>query len=446
MPSMSDLGTRHIDEERAVPPDDWRAERPQEARADRPVLRGACPEDGGGGCPEPGRAGGVPAVTSVHGFQTASVLTVAFAHAVNDTYSSFLAPLLPSFIAKLALSKTQAGLLAFLQSSPSLLQPFVGHLADRISLRYLVILAPALTGTMMSLLGIAPHYAVLALFLTVAGISSAGLHAVGPVTAGRLSGRSLGRGMGLWMVGGTLGFAVGPVIIVWAIGLLSLEGIPWLMILGWLASLVLYSRLRHLPEMAPASGARGSWHEGLLALRPLLVPVVGITVARDLLASSLSTFLPTFLIDEGSSLLFAGVSLSVLQVSGSVGAVLGGWMSDRIGRRLVLLISTIMAPLLMLLFLGAVGWTRLVILLGLGFTGPATRAVVMALVQESCPDNRALANGIYLALAFVTESGSAVVVGLLGDLLGLRSAFTISAAVLLLGLPFISLLPGRKSS
>jgi MFS family permease len=105
-----------------------------------------------------------------------------------------------------------------------------------------------------------------------------------------------------------------------------------------------------------------------------------------------------------------------------------------------------MAPLLMLLFLGAVGWTRLVILLGLGFTGPATRAVVMALVQESCPDNRALANGIYLALAFVTESGSAVVVGLLGDLLGLRSAFTISAAVLLLGLPFISLLPGRKSS
>jgi FSR family fosmidomycin resistance protein-like MFS transporter len=91
---------------------------------------------------------------------------------------------------------TEAGLLTVFMQGPSLLQPFIGHLADRISLRTFVILAPAVTATMMSLLGVAPGYAVLALFLVAVGFSSASLHAVGPVIAGNLSGRSLGRGMG----------------------------------------------------------------------------------------------------------------------------------------------------------------------------------------------------------------------------------------------------------
>ena len=159
-------------------------------------------------------------------FQTDGVLTISMAHAVHDTYTAFLAPLLPSFIASLALSKTEAGLLMVFMQGPSLLQPVIGHLADRVNLRYLVILAPTVTAAMMSLLGVAPGYGALVLFLMVAGLSSAGLHAVAPVIAGNLSGRSLGRGMGFWMVGGELGRVLGPIVIVSAIRLLGLGGTP----------------------------------------------------------------------------------------------------------------------------------------------------------------------------------------------------------------------------
>ncbi|MEJ2558341.1 MAG: MFS transporter, partial [Anaerolineae bacterium] len=152
-------------------------------------------------------------------FQTDRVVTIASGHAVHDTYTAFLPPLLPAFIANLSLSTTEAGLLTVFIQTPSLLQPFIGHLADRLSLRYFVILAPALTAVMMSLLGVAPGYALLALLLTVAGFSSACLHAVAPVMAGRLSGQSLGRGMGFWMVGGELGRTLGPIVIVSAIQL-----------------------------------------------------------------------------------------------------------------------------------------------------------------------------------------------------------------------------------
>ncbi|MGD8998589.1 MAG: MFS transporter, partial [Anaerolineae bacterium] len=165
-------------------------------------------------------------------FQAGRVATVSAAHGVHDTYTAFLPSLLPVFIANLALSKTEAGLLTVFMQAPSLFQPFIGHLADRFSLRYLVILAPAVTAAMMSLLGIAPGYATLALLLVLAGLSSAGIHSVGPVMAGRLSGSRLGRGMGFWMVGGELGRTLGPIVIVSALRIVTLRGTPWLMIAG----------------------------------------------------------------------------------------------------------------------------------------------------------------------------------------------------------------------
>jgi len=124
----------------------------------------------------------VPAVEEER-FETGRVATFAAGHALHDTYTGFLPPLLPVLISKFALSKTEAGLLTVFLQSPSILQPLIGHLADRISLRYLVFMAPAITATMMSLIGVVPGYVPLAFALVIAGLSSAGLHAVGPVMA-----------------------------------------------------------------------------------------------------------------------------------------------------------------------------------------------------------------------------------------------------------------------
>jgi len=383
--------------------------------------------------------------TEAERFQADRVLTISAGHAVHDTYTAFLAPLLPVFIANLSLSTTEAGLLTVFAQGPSLLQPFIGHLADRVSLRYCVILAPAVTATMMSLLGVAPGYGVLALLLMVTGISSASLHAVGPVMAGNLSGRNLGRGMSFWMVGGELGRTLGPILIVSAVRLLTLEGTPWLMIGGLLASAILYVRLKDVPGRPPNRGQGLPWRQALRSLGPLLLPLVGIIVVRSFMISALTTYLPTFLSEEGADLWFAGASLSVLEAAGVVGALLGGTLSDRLGRRLILLISMLVTPLFMFVFLALQGWVRFPTLLALGFTALSATPVIMALVQESLPENRALANGVYMALSFVLRSGVVVVLGALGDLFGLRLAFTASAVISLLGLPLILLLPGKRS-
>ncbi|MFZ0492784.1 MAG: MFS transporter, partial [Acidimicrobiia bacterium] len=120
--------------------------------------------------------------------QTGRLATLAGGHAVHDTFTAFLPPLLPRFVEKFALSNTAAGILSTFLQIPGLLQPVIGHLADRTTLRWIVVLGPGVTATAMSLLGWAPNYAVLALFLLVAGLSHAAFHATAPVAVGYLSG------------------------------------------------------------------------------------------------------------------------------------------------------------------------------------------------------------------------------------------------------------------
>lgn len=379
-------------------------------------------------------------------FQARQVLPISISHVIHDTYTGFLSPLLPVFITNLALSTTEAGILTVFMQASSLLQPFIGHLADRVNLRSVVILGPAITAVMMSLLGVAPNYVVLALLLTVVGFNSASFHAVAPAIAGKLSGRNLGRGMGFWMVGGELGRVLGPIMIVSAVKVLSLERTPWLMIAGLLGSAALYVRLRNRQEPERNAQKEIPWRQALKGTGALLVPIVTIIVVRAFMTAALNVYLPTFLSKEGAGLWLAGASLSVFQAAGVVGALVGGSLSDRLGRRTVLLISLLITPLFLVAFLMTSTWLRLPILVVLGFVSLSINPVGMALVQESFPDNRALANGLYSGLGFTLRAVAVIVLGIIGDMFDLRLAFWISALIPLLGMPLILRLPKKGTA
>ena len=391
------------------------------------------------------KAGSNPDDTTDDHFEHKQVTTVAAAHAVHDTYTAFLPPLLPVLIDKLAMSKTEAGFLSVFLQAPSLLQPFIGHLADRSGLRLVVILTPAMSGAMMSLLGWAPGYAWLAVLLTIAGLSSAALHAVAPVIAGRYSGRNLGRGMGFWMVGGELGRTLGPIIIVTAVGFLTLEGSALLMLGGFVTSALLYVTLKDLPSRIQPGSASTDWRATLAGMRSLMIPLSILIAARSLLIVSLTLYLPIFMTEKGASLWMAGVSLSVLELAGVIGALTGGSLSDRVGRRWVLFIAMLTAPVFLFLVLNLNGWILFPVLLLAGFTLLSISPVIMALVQESFPENRAFANGVYMAVSFLVRSAAAVIVGMLGDAFGLRWAFSISAIVMWAGVPLVFMLPRRRN-
>jgi FSR family fosmidomycin resistance protein-like MFS transporter len=161
--------------------------------------------------------------------------------------------------------------------------------------------------------------------------------------------------------------------------------------------------------------------------------------------ASLTTFLPTFLSEEGASLWLAGASLSVLEGSGVAGALLGGWASDRLGRKMVLGFSMLATPAFTFVFLSVQGWLLFPVLVILGIAALSTGPVVMAIVQESCPENRAFANGIYMGAGFVLRGLAMLLLGMMADTYGLRQAFAISAILMFFGLALVSRLPEKKT-
>ncbi len=181
-------------------------------------------------------------------FQSLKAVIVSSAHVVNDTYAGFIAPLLPFLIERMSLLKVEAGVFMLLYNGVSVLQPVIGHMGDRTNLRKYAILMPAITGIVLSLLGIVPTFYLGLLLCLIGGFSSASMHAILPSLVAKLSGNHVGKGMSIWLVGGEIGFMMGPLLIASVISLFGIKATPWLMVPGIAVSIWFkYSPQRYAP-------------------------------------------------------------------------------------------------------------------------------------------------------------------------------------------------------
>ncbi|WP_420630806.1 MFS transporter [Candidatus Leptofilum sp.] len=377
-------------------------------------------------------------------FNTGQIFTIAGGHFVHDTYSAFIAPLLPLLQERLATNYALTGSLAIFAQLPSLLNPLIGYLADRVSLRYFIILAPGVTATLMSSLGIVNNYFLLALLLLAGGVSIAAFHAPAPAMIGRMAGRRVGTGMSIFMASGELGRTFGPIVAVAGVGWFGLEGMWRLMFVGWAVTAVLYYRLHEISAKTTTkpAGLAEAWPQ----IRRVF-PVLGwIMLARTGLLISLTTYLPLYMQDEAdASLWLAAAALSILEGAGVAGALLTGTASDRLGRRRVLGGLFLVAPLLAMAFVFSPGWMAVPLLIALGLTAISPTPVLLAVVQDSFPKHRALANGIFIGLNFLVRGLGIWLIGVLADQIGLTMAFVWGAVVAFLTLPGVWFLPKRTA-
>ncbi len=383
-----------------------------------------------------------------HKFHLSYVITLAFAHFFHDTFSSFLSPILPLLIKNLGLSFSLAALLSVFQKIPSLLNPFIGVVADRLPLTYFVIITPLITAVTMSLLPVSSSYLLIALLLLTMGISASFFHVPAPVLMRNVSGNRIGAGMSFFMFGGELARSVGPLVILGAISLWGIKGTFRLIPFGVAASLFLYFRLKNIPaylvidkkEIEEGKKYLSSLGSVLKRHRKLFIIITGIVLSKSIIASAFTAFLPTYLTSGGSSLWLAGISLSVLEFAGAAGTFASGSFSDLIGRKRMLLLIMVLSPVFMLLFLFSHGYFILPSLVLLGFSIFSVTPVIMALVQDSEKEYPASANGIYMTLNFVLNSIVIMIIGILGDKIGLENTYRLCLVLSLPGIPFVLML------
>ena len=374
------------------------------------------------------------------GFRAGGVLLVSFCHFVHDIYSSFLSPLLPLLIEKLSLTLTRAGLLTTVMQLPALINPIIGLWADRISVRWFIILAPSLTAVPMCLVGLAPNYGVLMFLLFLAGISVSLFHVPAPVMIAKLSGPYKGRGMSFFMVGGEFARTIGPMAAVGAVSLLGLEGYYPIMVFGLASSVWLYLKFKDVPIRAGNSSKislKTTWKE----IRAVMVPLAAILFARGFMHASIITFLPTYITQQTGGLWLAGISLTLVEGAGVAGVLTAGPLSDRLGRKNVLLVTLVSAPVFLMAFIWLDGWLKFAALILTGFTLLSTTPVMLAMVQENSTTSPAAANGIFMMASFTARSTVVVAVGAIADAIGLHHTYLVSAVLGLAGIPFILMLP-----
>jgi FSR family fosmidomycin resistance protein-like MFS transporter len=369
-------------------------------------------------------------------FQTSRVLLLSMCHFIHDIYSSFLAPLLPFIIEKFSLSLTQAGLLSTVMQLPALLNPFIGKLADRVSVRYFIILAPMLTAIPMSLLGLAPHYGVLMILLFFTGISVSLFHVPAPVMVYRVAGSKTGKGMSFYMTGGELARTLGPISIIAVVSVLGFEGYYPVMFFGILASLVMFIKFKDIP-LAVKHRETPSIRRTCREMKGLLGPLSAIVLFRGFMHASMSTFLPLYIIQKTNDIWLAGISLSVFEAAGVAGIMAVGTLSDRFGRKRMLLFCLVVAPISLLLFINSSGWLQFPLLILTGFSLLSTTPVMLAMVQEFSEDGSSAANGVFMMISFLARSAVVVLVGFVADQIGLEKTYILCAALGFMGIPFV---------
>jgi len=380
----------------------------------------------------------IPMDQNTKKFNTKNVIIISLAHMSHDTYSAFLAPILPILIEQLGITLFMAGMLDVVRRVPQLLNPLLGMIADRIRISVFIILAPLVTTLSMSFLGLSPNATVLTVLVFVSGISSAFFHVPSPVMIKYFSGDKIGRGMSFYMLGGELARTLGPLLILSGVSLWGLQGTWRLAPLGMAASLVLFFQFRkvkiHKPEKKEETGSYG---KTFLNLLPLFLTIGGIIFFRGAMKAALTIYLPTYLTGKDHSIWMAGISLSLLQFSGAAGTFAAGPLSDRIGRKKVLLMASAINPILMLLFVNVSGILVIPLLILSGFFLFMTGPVILAAVHDVKSEQGAFINGVYMTVNFFFASLMTVIVGLLADRYGMDKTYGASVILSALAIPVV---------
>jgi len=375
-----------------------------------------------------------------HKKQVNQVTTISLAHLAHDTYSAFLAPILPLLIEKLGMSLVMSAFLDIARKLPSLLNPFFGLLAERTDARYFVILSPALTALSMSLLGVADSYAFLLVLLVISGISSTLFHIPSPGIIKASSEGQIGRGMSYYMVGGELARTIGPLLITGAVSIWGLDGTWRLMPFGFMASLILYYRLKDFTFTQQKFTKKAEKGDALAEVKhfmTLFSVMSGFMFFQSAMKMATTLYLAVYLTNHGFSLWYASMALSVLQFFGVIGTFLSGTISDKIGRQKTLVIMSIGAAITMSLFLISENIYIVFPLLGLlGIFMFANGPIMLSVIHEVKTDMPTFINSVYMTINFSISSIVVLAMGVFGDTIGLDTTYAIAAVLAYFAIPF----------
>ena len=359
------------------------------------------------------------------------IAQLSFAHLVNDIYAPVLMALQPLLITTLGYSYTQAALLPVMHSLiSSLLQPVFGSLADKRGFRVSVAVSILLSGCGIAVLGLlSNHYLAMLGCVAIASVGAATFHpgALCKVASiAVLSNR--GRLTSFFIVGGNLGHALGPILAGIVITAGGLSAITWLLIPAVIGALLLL--IRPIPDTCPVA-ARQAESDGEENWKPVILLFTGSTL-RSWVTVGTMTFLPTYLVLNGYPLLEATFFISSMLLAGVVGQLAGGYFSDRVGRKPVVIATTLCSIPAFAAILLTNDALQIFAILCFGFFLWASFSVTIAMAHELMPSKIGLISGLFMGIAMGAGGLGVSVSSAIADQFGLTATLSVFPFLILL--------------
>jgi len=386
---------------------------------------------------------------------------ITLGHSLTHWYPATFYLILPIIGKELGLSYSQIGLIMTCQYIAGAVANIPGGIVVDTVGRKGILMAVSLfwVGFPYLLMGFSHSYLMLLSCVALVGFGNSLWHPTAiPTLANRFPERK-GLVLSLHGMGGNVGDAFAPIVVGALLATLTwrqvviLNVVPGiviaLLLFVFLGTMQLQGKKRDAPAGAGGQSLR-SYFSGLPELfrnRGLILLSMS-SAFRSLTQNSLLTFLPVFLAYElGYSPFLVGACMFALQTAGFAASPMAGYLSDRMGRKRIMMTSMAMTAVV-LVFMALAGKSLVFVFFVaiLGFFLYAIRPVMQAWLLESTPKNM---GGTSIGVLFGAQAAGSSIGPLLGgivaDRYGLTATFNFLAVTIIIANLFIFFMPRTEA-
>jgi MFS transporter, FSR family, fosmidomycin resistance protein len=385
------------------------------------------------------------------------VWLITIGHALTHWYPATFYLLLPLIGNELGLSYVQIGSILTTQALCGAISNIPGGLlVDSVGRKGLLMAISLFwIGAPYLLMGFSYDYWLLLTCAALVGIGNNLWHPTAiPLLAQHFPDRK-GLAVSIHGMGGNVGDAVAPFVAGALLGYLTWRQVVVVNVIPGIAMavllLVLLGGMQSKPRAASGSVARPkrSFNDVLRDFRTLLQNRVLIflcasSVFRSMTHGGLMAFLPIYLAREMNySPLWIGAAMAALQTAGFIASPISGHLSDKMGRRQIIMSSMgVTAVIIAFMIMAGQSSAFVFFIAFLGFFFFSIRAVLQAWLLDATPENMGgSAIGVLFAIQSLGSSIGPLVCGAIADSYGLLATFYFLVATIIVANMFIFFTP-----
>lgn len=376
------------------------------------------------------------------------VWLISAGHGLTHWYTATFYLLLPLIGRELGLSYTEIGLIMTVQHLAGAISNLPGGMVvDAVGRKgYLMAISLFWVGFPYALMSLTHNFWMLLVCVTLVGIGNNLWHPAAIPTLAHRYPKRKGLVLSFHGMGGNLGEALAPLVAGALLAWFSWRTVVVINVVpGFAMAIMILLMLGALTmvrtrEDGAINVAAESWNAGkylrdfvsLLGNRGLMLVSFG-SACRTMTQVGLLTFLPVYLAYElNYSPFVVGICLTVIQVAGFIAAPIAGHLSDKMGRKRVV-ISSMLLTGVMIVGMALAGRSPVFVLFIalIGFFLYAMRPVLQAWAVESTPKHLAGTGvGLQFGIQGLGASIAPAIFGMIADAYDIYTGFYFLAATI----------------